>query len=62
MNELRVQYDIMERIRKAQQSCPEIHEIRELMKQGKCHEFREDEQGIVWYKKRIYVPTEEALR
>ena len=62
LNELRVQYNLEDQIRKAQQECPEIWEIRELMELGKCPEFREDEQGVYWYKDRIYVPSNVALR
>ena len=32
------------------------------MELGKCLEFREDEQGVYWYKDRIYVPSDVALR
>jgi len=31
------------------------------MELGKCPEFRDDEHGLVWYKDRIYVPSDEAL-
>ena len=56
LNELRVQYNLEDRICKAQQECPEIWEIRELMELGKCPEFREDEHGVYWYKDRIVYP------
>jgi hypothetical protein len=62
LNELRVQYNLEDRIRNAQLECPEIWEIRELMKRDKCPEFKEDEQGVYWYKDRIYVPSDPALR
>ena len=32
------------------------------MELGKCPEFREDEQGVYWYKDRICVPSDIALR
>jgi hypothetical protein len=32
------------------------------MEQGKCPEFRIDEQGVCWYNDRIYVPSDAALR
>ena len=32
------------------------------MEQGKCLEFRINEQGVCWYKDRIYVPSDVALR
>jgi hypothetical protein len=62
LSELRVQYNLKDRIRNAQLECPEIWEIRELMKKGKCPKFREDEQGVYWYKDRICVPSNSALR
>jgi hypothetical protein len=46
LNELRVQYNLKDRTRNAQLECLEIWEIRELMKKGKCLEFREDVQGV----------------
>jgi hypothetical protein len=62
LNELRVQYNLKDRIRNAQLECLEIWEIRELMKRGKCPEFREDVQGVYWYKDRICEPSDFALR
>ena len=32
------------------------------MEQGKCPEFRVDEQEVCWYKDRICVPSDAALR
>ena len=61
LNELWVQHNLGKRICEAQQNCPEIQEIWELMELDKCPEFREDEQGLVWYKDRICVPSDEAL-
>ena len=61
LNELRGQYNLEDQIHKAQQECLKIQEIQELMELGKCPEFREDEQGVYWYKDRIYVPSDAAL-
>jgi hypothetical protein len=33
-----------------------IAEYRKLIKLGQVPDFREDEQGTVWFKKRICVP------
>jgi hypothetical protein len=43
LNELRVQYDIIDRIRKAQMKCPEILQLREWMGASKYPKFRLDE-------------------
>ena len=61
LNELRVQCNLKDQIRKAQQECPKIQEIQELMELGKCPEFREDEQGVYQCKDRICVPSDAAL-
>jgi hypothetical protein len=60
-NELRVSYDLEDRIRTAQKSCAEIRVLRELMKEGKAEDYRLDEQGTVWLKERICVPQDKAL-
>jgi hypothetical protein len=31
------------------------------MELGKCPEFKEDEQGVYWYKDKIYIPSDAAL-
>ncbi|WVZ97722.1 hypothetical protein U9M48_043236 [Paspalum notatum var. saurae] len=44
-------------IRKHQKDDEKLQEIRELLKVGNVPHFREDEQGILWYKNRICVPN-----
>jgi hypothetical protein len=61
VNELRVTYDLEERIRTAQKSSAEIKVLRELMKEGKAEDYRVDEKGTVWLKERICVPQDKAL-
>jgi hypothetical protein len=61
VNELRVTYDLEERIRIAQKSCAELKALRELMQQGKAEDYQIDEQGTVWLKERICVPQDKAL-
>jgi hypothetical protein len=46
-NELRVIYDLDNRIRMAQKSCAEIKVLRELMKERKAEDYCLDEQGTV---------------
>jgi ribonuclease HI len=60
-NELRVTYNLEDRIRTAQKLCAEIKVLRELMKEGKAKDYCLDEQGIVWLKERICVPQDKAL-
>jgi hypothetical protein len=60
-NELRVTYDLEERIRTAQKSCAGIKALREQMKESKAEDYRIDEQGTVWLKERICVPQDKAL-
>jgi hypothetical protein len=60
-NELRVTYNLEDRIRTAQKSCAEIKDLRELMKEGKAEDYRLDEQGTMWLKGRICVPQDKAL-
>jgi ribonuclease HI len=61
LNTLRVQYNLEERVRQAQQTCPEIAEIRELMSKGKCPEFRVDATGLVRYKDRVCIPQDQSI-
>jgi hypothetical protein len=60
-NELRVTYDLEDRIQIAQKSSAEIKVLGELMKEGKAEDYRLDEQGTVWLKERICVPQDKAL-
>jgi transposase InsO family protein len=60
-NELRVTYDLEDRIRSAQKSCAEIKVLRELMKERKAEAYHLDEQGTMWLKERICVPRDKAL-
>ena len=49
-------------IRKGQLEDVKIKEIRELMEICKAPDFTEDEQGMVWFRKRICVPDVDHLR
>ena len=39
-----------------------MEEIKKNLSEGKAKGFREDENGTVWYKKRICVPENADLR
>jgi ribonuclease HI len=61
-----VQPTLMDKIRETQKGDKEIEEVRRVLKEalaeGRTTEFREDEQGIVWFGKRICVPEDPDLR
>jgi hypothetical protein len=48
-------------IHKGQESDEKIKEIKTLIILGKAPDFIEDEQGTIWFKKRICVPEIEHL-
>jgi hypothetical protein len=57
-----VQPTLMDKIREAQKGDKELEKIREDLKEGKAKGFSEDEQGTIWFEKRIYVPSDSDLR
>jgi hypothetical protein len=59
---IEVESTLEQEIRKGQESDEKIKEIKTLIKFGKASDFTKDEQGTVWFKKRICVPEIEHLR
>jgi ribonuclease HI len=57
-----VQPTLMDRIREAQKGDKEIKDIRSALKEGKAKEFSEDEQGTIWFGKRVCVADNSELR
>jgi hypothetical protein len=49
-------------IRKGQLTDEKIQEIKQNIKEGKSPGFIEDEQGVLWYKGRIYVPDVKEIK
>jgi hypothetical protein len=49
-------------IRKGQREDAKIQEIKEKIKGDKAPEFSVDEQGMLWYKKRLCVPKVKEIR
>jgi hypothetical protein len=47
---------------KGQLEDAKIQEIKEMTEAGKALDFTEDEQGTVWFRKRICVPDVDHLR
>jgi hypothetical protein len=59
---LAVQPTLMDKIRQAQKEYKEIEKIKEDMKKDKAKGFSEDEQGTIWFEKRICVPNDPDLK
>jgi hypothetical protein len=59
---MEVESTLEQEIRKGQESDEEIKEIKTLIGLGKALDFTEDEQGTLWFKKRICIPEIEHLR
>jgi hypothetical protein len=49
-------------IRKGQKDDEKINEIRQLIIDGKGKDFREDAEGVVWFKDRLCVPDIKSIR
>jgi hypothetical protein len=49
-------------IRKGQKDEEKINEIRQLIIDGKGNDFREDAEGVVWFKDRVCVPDIKSIR
>jgi hypothetical protein len=58
---MEVESTLEEEIRKGQESDEKIKEIKTQIGLGKAPDFTEDDQGTVWFKKRICVPEIEHL-
>jgi hypothetical protein len=48
-------------IRKGQKDDEKINEIRQLIIDGKGKDFREDAEGVVWFKDRLCVPDIKSI-
>jgi hypothetical protein len=59
---LEVQPMLLDKIKEAQKLDKEIDDIKSNMSKGKAKGFHEDEQGIVWFEKRVGVPQDPELR
>ncbi|WVZ76220.1 hypothetical protein U9M48_024209 [Paspalum notatum var. saurae] len=51
-----------EEINKYRKEDEKLREIRESLKKGEAPDFKEDEQGTLWYKNRICVPNVDNIR
>ena len=59
---LEVQPLLVDKIKEAQKGDKVMEEIKKNLSEGKAKGFREDENGTMWFGKRICVPQDEALR
>jgi hypothetical protein len=49
-------------IKEAQKDDEKISEIQQLILEGRGKDFREDAEGVVWFKDRLYVPNVQSIR
>jgi hypothetical protein len=59
---LEIESNLEQEITKGQLNDENIKEYKKLIELGKVSEFREDEQGTIWFKNRICVPEIKHLR
>jgi hypothetical protein len=59
---MEVESTLEQEIHKVQESDEKIKKIKTQINLGKASDFKEDEQGKIWFKKRICVPEIEHLR
>ena len=45
-----------------QKKDEKINEIRQLILEGRCKDFWEDAEGVVWFKDRLCVPNVQSIR
>jgi hypothetical protein len=60
--EMEVGSNLLEEIRKGQVEDEKIQEIKHNIKEEKSPGFLEDEEGVLWYKGRICVPSVKELK
>jgi hypothetical protein len=49
-------------IKEAQKNDEKISEIRQLILEGRGKDFREDAEGMIWFKDRLCVPNVQSIR
>jgi hypothetical protein len=59
---LEVKPNLMDQIREAQKVDTKIDEIKENMSKGKADGFHEDDQGTIWFEKRVCVPRDTKIK
>jgi hypothetical protein len=59
---MEVDSNLLQEIQKGQLEDEKIQEIKCNIKEEKLSGFWEDEEGVLWYKRRIYVPNVRELK
>jgi hypothetical protein len=59
---MEVESTLEQEIRKGHEFDEKIKKVKAQISLGNAPDFAEDEQGTIWFKKRIYVPEIEHLR
>jgi hypothetical protein len=49
-------------IKEAQKNDEKINEVRQLILEGRGKDFREDAEGVIWFKNRLCVPNVQSIR
>jgi hypothetical protein len=49
-------------IKEAQKNDEKINKIRQLILEGRGKDFREDAEGVVWFKDRLCIPNVQSIR
>ena len=59
---LEVKFTLEDQVREAQKVDRGIDEIREKIKSGEAPEYKEDENGNIWFQDRLLVPDHKDLK
>jgi hypothetical protein len=60
--EMEVSSSLLQEIQRGQQEYEKVQEIKRNIKEEKSPGFLEDDEGVLWYKGRIYVPNVKELK
>jgi hypothetical protein len=60
--EMKVGSSLLQEIRRGQLEDEKIQEIKRNIKEEKLPDFSEDDEGMLWYKRRVCVPNVKELR
>ena len=59
---LEVKFTLQDQVREAQKEHKGIAEIREKIKLGEPPDYREDENGNIWFRDRLLVPDQKEIK